>query len=374
VRLLFLNLNKSVAFGGIERWMLDTAEGLAARGHESVLSGRPDVPWLDVARRRGLTVRADARGTWARRVLRVRAAMVAERPDVVIVKGKKLGRMAAWARASGAPGRVAMMFGLTHELDPKRWVDRFTWRGCDAGIVLAHGAARWYDDAGFGPLAKLHVLWKGVDLARFDATPADAAAVRAEIGVGADTLLVGTVGRLAWQKGLDRLFTAIGLLGDRLPSAKFVVVGGGGDAATVEEAAAGLGDRVRLLGAREDVPRVLAALDIVVLPSRFEVMSQTTLEGMAAGRAVISTATMGADEAIEDGTSGVLVPVDDPAALADAIAALAADPARGGALGGAARRRVEEHFTLARMLDRCERIFGAVAEDRPAQLSLARET
>lgn len=374
MRLLFLNLNKSVAFGGIERWMLDVAEGLAARGHTSVLSGRPDVPWLEVAKRRGLAVRADARGTWARRVLRVREAMVAERPDVVIVKGKKLGRMAAWARATGAPGRVAMMFGLTHELDPKRWIDRFTWRGCDAGIVLAHGAARWYDDAGFGPLEKLHVLWKGVDLPRFDVAPADAAAVRAEIGVGPDTLLVGTVGRLAWQKGLDRLFTAIGLLRDRLPQAKFVVVGGGGDAAIVEAAAAELGDRVQLLGAREDVPRVLAAFDIVVLPSRFEVMSQTTLESMAAGRAIVSTRTMGADEAIEDGTSGVLVPVDDPPALADAIAALAADPARRAALGAAARRRAAAHFTLPRMLDRCERIFGAVAADRPAQLSLARET
>jgi glycosyltransferase involved in cell wall biosynthesis len=374
VRLLFLNLNKSVVFGGIERWMLDTAEGLAARGYESVLSGRPDVAWLEVAKRRGLRVRADARGTWARRVLRVREAMMEERPDVVIVKGKKLGRMAAWARATGAPGRVAMMFGLTHELDPKRWIDRFTWRGCDAGIVLAHGAARWYDDAGFGPLEKLHVLWKGVDLPRFDVAPADAAAVRAEIGVGPQTLVVGTVGRLAWQKGLDRLFTAIGLLRDRLPQAKFVVVGGGGDAAIVEKAAAELGDRVKLLGPREDVPRVLAAFDIAVLPSRFEVMSQTTLESMAAGRAIVSTRTMGADEAIEDGVSGVLVPVDDPAALADAIASRGIRGERRAALGAAARRRVEAHFTLPRMLDGCERIFAAVAADRPAQLSFARET
>jgi glycosyltransferase involved in cell wall biosynthesis len=149
-----------------------------------------------------------------------------------------------------------------------------------------------------------------------------------------------------------------------------VVVGGGRDVAQAEAAAAPLGDRVTLLGQRDDVPALLAAMDVVVVPSRDEVMAQTTLEAMAAGRAVISTRTIGADEAIDDGASGVLVPVGDASALGDALVALARDPARRAALGAGARARVARDFTQARMLDRCEAVLRAVAG---GQSPLARE-
>jgi glycosyltransferase involved in cell wall biosynthesis len=86
---------------------------------------------------------------------------------------------------------------------------------------------------------------------------------------------------------------------------------------------------------------------------------------MAAGRAVLSTATCGADEAIEDGTSGVLVPVGDRAAIAGGLVALARDPEWRSALGAAARRRIAEHFTVEHTLDRCERIFGEIAGRQP---------
>lgn len=365
MRLLFINLNQSPAYGGIERWMLDTAHGLAPRGHQSVLLGRPNAPWMDVATRMGLRVRDDHHGTWAARALRVRAAMREERPDVVIVKAKKAARMAAWGRALGGGGKVALIFGLTHELRGDRWIDRYTWRRVDAGIVLAHEAARWYLDEGFGPLSKLPVLWKGVDLARFDEAQARRAAVRAELGLAPDELAIGTVGRLAWQKGLDDLMGALAIARDRLPRARVFIAGGGRDAPLVEAAAAELGGLVTLLGQRDDVPALLAALDLVVLPSRREVMSQATLESMAAGRAVLSTRTVGAAEAMEDGTSGVLVPVGDRAAIAEGLVALAGDADRRAALGAAARRRIAEHFTVEHTLDRCERIFRSIAEAQP---------
>ncbi len=362
MRLLFVNANRSRSFGGVERWMIDAASGLAARGHATVLLGRPGTPWLDTAARAGVRVRSDIRGTWAQRVLRVGAAMRAERADVVIVKGKKAARMAAFGRATGARGRVAFFLGATHELDRARWVDRFTWRAVDAGIVVAHGAARWYVDEGFGPPGKVHVLWKGVDLPRFERACAEAARKRGELGLRPDELAVGTVGRLAWQKGIDDLFAAVRLVRPRLPRARFFVVGGGRDADAVAAAAAApeLGGAVTLLGPREDVPELFATMDIVVQSSRREAMAQTTLEAMAVGRPVVSTTTVGADEAIEDGVSGLLVPVGDPAALAEGIVALGRDPERRAALGRAARARIAEHFTGARMLDRCEAILQAI--------------
>ncbi|HYR96830.1 MAG TPA: glycosyltransferase family 4 protein [Candidatus Binatus sp.] len=366
MRLLFVNANRSQSYGGVERWMIDSASGLAARGHTAVLLGRPGTPWLTDAARAGVRVRGDIRGTWVQRVLRVRTAMRAERPDVVVVKGKKAARMAAWGRATGAGGRVAFFLGATHELDRGRWVDRFTWRRVDAGIVVAHGAARWYGEEGFGPPAKMHVLWKGVDLSRFDAARVDAASVRAALGLRAGDLAVGTVGRLAWQKGIDDLLAAVRLVRPRLPHARFFVVGGGRDADAVAAAVAApeLGGAVTLLGPRDDVPAILAAMDVVVQSSRREAMAQTTLEGMAVGRPVVSTTTVGADEAIEEGVSGLLVPVGDAAALADRIVALGADPERRAALGRAARDRIAAHFTHGRMLDRCEAIFAEISSLR----------
>ena len=367
MRLLFVNANRSLSYGGVERWMIDAAAGLGGRGHDAVLLGRPGTAWLDAAATAGLRVRADIHGTWAGRVLRVRTAMRAERPDLVIVKGKKAARMASWGRATGAGGRVVFFLGATHELEPRRWIDRHTWARVDAGMVVAHGAARWYVERGFGPATKMHVLWKGVDVDHFDAARDDAARVRTALGVRPGTLAIGTVGRLAWQKGIDDLLDAVRRLRPALPDARFFVVGGGRDAAAVAAAAAApdLGGAVTLLGQRDDVPAVLAAMDIVVQSSRREAMAQTTLEAMTVGRPVVSTTTVGADEAIEDGVSGVLVPVGDPPALAEAILGLAGDPARRAALGAAARDRIVRHFSRASMLDRCEAIFETIRGGSP---------
>lgn len=361
MHLFLISGNKSAAYGGIERWMIDAAAGLAARGHDCVMLSRPGVRWGAAARTRGLRVREDHYGAWISRVARTIAVVRAERPDIVVVKGKKAARMAAWARSACPGTRVALFFGLTHELDAGRWVDRHTWRRVDAGIVVADAAGRWYASHGFGPPEKLHTLWKGVDLEPYDVALALREATRAALGLADGELAIGTVCRLAWQKGLDQLFEAVRLVGGRLPRARFFVVGDGRERPQVEAAAADLGATVTLLGQRDDVPALLAAFDLFVQPSRQEVMVQTTLEAMAAGRAVISTTTAGADEAVEDGRSGVLVPVDAPAAMADAIVALAGDQARRAALGRAARRRIEQLFTMQHMVDRCEAVFRSIA-------------
>src|SRR5262249_3541826 len=271
---------------------------------------------------RGLFVYEEHRGAWAARVWRVRGLMRRERPDVVVVKAKKAARMAAFGRATGGGGRLALFFGLTHELDRRRGVDRFTWRHVDAGIVVARSAADWYAHAGFGPRQKLHVLWKGVELADYDTALVARDASRAALGISDGELLVGTVCRLAWQKGIDQLLAAIRIVVPRLPKARWVVVGDGRERPRIEATAHPPGAHVTFLGQRDDVPALLAAMDLFVQPSRQEAMVQTTLEAMAAGRAVVSTRTVGADEAIAHEVSGWLVPVDDPVAMAEAVVVL----------------------------------------------------
>lgn len=368
MHVFLLSGNKSASYGGIERWMIDTAAGLVPRGISTTVIGRPGSVWLRAAARAGLRVRGDIHGAWAQRVLRVAGAMRQERPDVVIAKGKKIARWAAFGRALGGGGRLVLRFGLTHELDPRRWIDRMTWRWIDAGIIAADGAARWYAGQGFLPASKMHVLWKGVDVDRFARPPEERAATRAALGLGPGHVAGCMVGRLAWQKGLEDLFGAARIVAEQAPHVRLFVIGGGRDAADVEVAAAAPAFRgtVTVLGQRDDVPRLLGAMDIAVQSSRREVMAQATLEAMAAGLPVVSTRTMGADEAIEDGRSGLLVRVGDVRGLADAVIALAADPARRAALGQAARERVLRHFTAAQALDRCEAILRRVAAGAPA--------
>jgi glycosyltransferase involved in cell wall biosynthesis len=369
VRLLFVSLNRSAAYGGVERWMIDAGLGLGARGHQCVLLGRPGAPWIQAARGLGLRVRDDHHGAWAMRVLRMCAAMRRERPDVVVAKGKKAARMAAWGRMASPGTRIALFFGLTHELDPRRWIDRYTWRRVGAGIALAREAARWYVAAGFGPPDKVHVLWKGVDLVPYDDAIVRRAATRAGLGLADDEVAVGTVCRLAWQKGLDQLVAAVRILRATHPGVRVFVVGDGRERPRVEAEAAGLAGTITLLGQRDDVPALMAAFDVFVQPSRREVMVQTTLEAMAAGRALVSTRTTGAAEAVIDGQSGILVDVGDATALARAIATLADDPARRATLGRAARRRVEETFTLPHMLARAEGLLTRIAGRQPADAS-----
>jgi len=109
---------------------------------------------------------------------------------------------------------------------------------------------------------------------------------------------------------------------------------------------------MRFLGTRDDVPELLAALDVLVLCSHSEGLSLTLLEQSAAGKAMVATAVGGNAEIIADGQSGLLVPLGDDAALAGAICGLLADPERARALGQAARLRFIREFTLGRMVSR----------------------
>src|SRR5439155_568494 len=270
--------------------MIEAARGLGARRHVCALLGRPETAWLRAAEKQGVPVRAEIRGAWIQRVLRVRAAMRDFRPDVVVAKAKKAARMAAFGRSTGSGGRAVLFFGATHELEADRAFDRLTWRALDAGIVVATAAAEWYVERGFGPREKFHVLWKGVEASDFDRAAGRAAATRTALGLEAADLAIGTVGRLAWQKGLDDLLAAARLVCARVPRARFFVISGGRDAAQVTAAAAapGLDGAVTLLGQRDDVPELLAAMDIIVQSSRREAMAQATLEAMAAARPGVS--------------------------------------------------------------------------------------
>jgi glycosyltransferase involved in cell wall biosynthesis len=177
------------------------------------------------------------------------------------------------------------------------------------------------------PAANLRLTHYGIDLAAIRAQAAQPT-TRAALGVPEDAPLVGTVGRLIPQKGLRFLFAAIPTLLQSAPAAHVLVVGDGELRGALEAQcrALGIAERVHFLGASDQPWRLLAACDVIALPSLFEGLPLTTLEALAAERPVVAADVGGTAEVIIPGRTGLLVPPRDVAALAKALARLLAQP------------------------------------------------
>jgi glycosyltransferase involved in cell wall biosynthesis len=192
--------------------------------------------------------------------------------------------------------------------------------------------------------------------------------VRAGLGIAAGRPVALTVGSLTPQKSQDVLLRAMAVARDRVPGALLLVAGEGRLREPLRElhATLGLGESVRFLGARDDVPDLMAACDLFVLSSSREGLSVTLLEAMRAGRAAIATEVGGNREAVADGSTGRIVPVGGVTEMAGALAELLGDPARLVALGQAGRERWRERFTAERMVGETEALYRAALARRAA--------
>jgi glycosyltransferase involved in cell wall biosynthesis len=180
-------------------------------------------------------------------------------------------------------------------------------------------------------------------------------APRAELASSGTAPIVLTVARLDAQKGVEHLLEAAAAV----PQASFAIAGDGPDRAALEARASTLrlGDRVRFLGHRRDVPSLLAASDLFVLPSLYEGFPLSVLEAMVAGVPVVATAIGGTDEVVRDGETGTLVPPADPAALASAIARTLGDRERASRLALAARELVAREYSVGSMVGSVSRLY-----------------
>ncbi len=181
--------------------------------------------------------------------------------------------------------------------------------------------------------------------------------------------VIGCIGGLNPHKGQDVLLRACARLGPSFVPGTVVFIGDGPERPRLERLveSLGLSGKVRFLGRRSDVRRLLPAFDLVVVPSvAREGLGLAALEAMDAARPVIASRVGGLAEVIEDGRTGVLVPPGDPAALAGAILSILDRPDRGRALGEAARWRVESEFRATRMTRRVEAIYEEALHERRA--------
>ncbi len=234
--------------------------------------------------------------------------------------------------------------------------------------------------------APVTLIYNGVDLERY-AHQEPCCTLPDEYGFAPGTPIVGTVARLEPEKGHPTLLEAWRIVVDRVPEARLLIVGEGSRRADLEAQARTLGllgeectDRacvgtrharpgakVVFTGRREDVPAVVAALDVAVLPSYREAQGITILEAMALGRPVVASNVGGIPEMVEDGRTGLLVPPHDPVALADAIVRLLTDHPFADILARAGHDLVHERFCVERMVAGIETIY-----DEAAQVMVAR--
>jgi sugar transferase (PEP-CTERM/EpsH1 system associated) len=215
-------------------------------------------------------------------------------------------------------------------------------------VTVSRDLARWLVEEVRVPARKVRTIYNGVDTERY--ARGDRAAARHALGIPGDWAVAGTVGRLdpvKDQAGLIRAFAQT-----RTEKSALVIAGDGPSRqqleAVVKELA--VGHRVRLLGERSDVPTLLRALDVFVLPSLGEGISNAILEAMATGLPVIATRVGGNGELVSDGMTGRLVEPRCPEALAEALTAYFENPARARAHGAAGRERAVDEFGLERML------------------------
>jgi len=250
------------------------------------------------------------------------------------------------ARAAGIRAIVRtehLPYLLTHptqQLDHRRIVGNV-----DRLICVSEAARQSFAASGL-PASRLRVVHNGISTLPLYG---DRRAVRAELALADDAPLVLTVGRLVEQKGHRYLLAAIPSILAQVPAAQFLWVGEGPLRGVLQAESATLGLNVHLLGRRDDVPRLLAAADLFVLPSLFEGLPLVVLEAMAAGLPIVGTNVSGTSEVVRDGVSGRLVPAADAPALAAAISGLLTNPALARRMGAAGRDWGRSHFSAARM-------------------------
>lgn len=304
----------------------------------------------------------------------VRRAAARHRADLVHANSIRAGIVLALARVHRTPTIVHVRDCL-----PPGRVSAATLRllASTATTIVANSQYTAASVRAMAPSARLEVVHNAVDLERFDPGRIDRVAARRRLGVGEPgPALLGVVAQISPWKGQETAIDALRLLRAGGVDAKLLLVGGAKFVAAATRydneaylarlqtlvADAGLQDSVSWLGERDDVPEIVRALDVLLLPSWEEPFGRALVEAMALEVPVVATAVGGPNEIVEDGREGYLVAPRQPQAWADAIGRVLSSADRGAAMGRAGRSRVEREFTFSRQSSRLLDVYSRTTD------------
>jgi len=353
-RLSLMIVSSIRAYGGGEKWALETARGLVARGHRVALACRDRSELAERGLAAGLDVFIQPMPSDLSlpAVIRLAAHSRSWRPDVVLCCNQRALRLAGPAARLARVPRVVLRDGLQgsfHASRYNRWLSHLV----DGFVVNADATRR--ELMAWIPAERVRLIYNGIDLKPHDQVR-DGTGLRRELGCPASACVLLSIARLVQDKDHAALITAFHRIA-RMDERLRLWIAGEGPLRPILSAQVhrlGLTERVSFLGFRTDVPRLLAGADLLAIASVREGMPNVALEAMAARRPVVATAVAGTPEVVRDGETGLLVPPGAPDALAAALAQLIADPVRRRQMGERGRRRVEQLFEASVSLDRWE--------------------
>jgi glycosyltransferase involved in cell wall biosynthesis len=347
-------------FSGGEVQLFLLMEGLRRLGHRNVLIGPAAGHPAAEARARGFEVVGVTMRNTASLVAigRIAAALRQLRADVAHLHTGRANRLGAIAGAwTGVPCISTRRMDRVVKTGPRtRWLYR---RGLFRAVAISNAVERRLLDAGVAP-ERTRVIWSAVDPETLEPTRSREA-VREDLEAG-DAACILTLAALVERKGIDVLLDAFA---QQKQHALLWIAGDGQERDALESRAQALGldTRVRFLGHRDDKADLLNACDVFVLASRLEGLGVAALEAMAARRPVVASRVGGLAEVVADDETGILVPPNDPAALAQALDRLIVDPGLRARLGAAGPKRVSQRHLPEQMTDDYVALYREVLEE-----------
>ncbi|MEX0382536.1 glycosyltransferase [Spiribacter sp. 1M153] len=373
---MILHVITGLSTGGAERALFNVLSGgLANRFHSSVVSLRDEGRIGPRIRELGIPVhslgmRAGMPTPGA--IARLRRVISATGPDMI--QGWMYhGNLGASLAACLAPGSPAIAWNVRHslyELQAEKFLtrqviraNRLLSRRVDSIIYNSRLSRGQHELFGFDDAPGV-VIPNGFDLARLAANPEASTAVRAELGIPSDSLVVGHVARFNPMKDHASFLRAAVRVSQTNPTARFLLVGREVSPENPELAGIvppGLLERFAFAGERRDVDRLMQAMDVFCLSSWSEAFPNVLGEAMACGVPCVATDVGDSRDIVGD--SGLMVPPRDSEALADALVSLLAkEPAERLALGQAARRSIEQRYALPRMVERYAELYRGIGQ------------
>jgi len=362
--LCIAHVDSELRFSGGEVQVFLLMEGLRALGWRNLLVCRPDSRAAAEAAARGFDTRVarmqnDLDLAAVPRLTRIFRESGADLVHLHTGRATWLGGLAAWFAALPAV--------TTRRMDrrvKRNWRTRLIYgRLVRQAVAISPAVAAALAAGGVAPTRTV-VIPSAVDPRRVEPA-ASRATVRASLGLDADTPVLLVLAALVRRKGIDVLLRAVARLGDRGLRPQVWVAGAGPERGALADLARHLGvaDQVAFLGRRDDGANLLAGCDVVVIPSRREGLGVAALEAMAAGRPVVASRVGGLADVVVDGRTGLLVPPDDDAALATALARILEDDEARAAWGRAGPERVGEGFLPSQMVAAYVEVYRTVYDE-----------